>query len=59
MALPGRILPLAMRQSIKELRSNGATVREVAKALSVNRNTACKYGRTTLGQNTRHGTENQ
>lgn len=45
MAEPRRILPLAVRQQIKELRSDGATVREVAKRLDINRNTASKYGR--------------
>lgn len=59
MAQPGRILPLATRQAIKEMRREGVTVREVAKALEVNRNTACKYGRGTLGQNTSGGTSNR
>lgn len=48
MALPGRILPLNTRQSIKDMRANGITVREVAKTLGINRNTASKYGRNNL-----------
>lgn len=45
MAAQGRILPLSMRQTIKDLRANGTTVREVARMLGINRNTASKYGR--------------
>ena len=56
MAQQGKILPIATRQAIKEMRANGETVRTVAQSLQINRNTACKYGRTTLGQNCSHGT---
>lgn len=45
MAKPGSLLPLAIRETIKALRAKGVTVREVAKTLGVNRNTASKYGR--------------
>lgn len=45
MAKPRVILPLAVRQTIRELRADGKTVREVARQLDINRNTASKYGR--------------
>lgn len=59
MAKPGSILPLAIRQTIKAMRAGGATVREVARVLSVNRNTASKYGRPTVGQDSGRGAENR
>ncbi len=41
----GRPLPWALREEIKKLKDAGKSCRDIARELSVNKETASKYGR--------------